>query len=320
MMDYTLTRCELLPELLGGISPNFIYNRFDLWKDSTDQREVSLWHYRSANYDFFYEVLVRETEAKLGLWLTPLDKDTLSRIVKAVFRAFPQVSIVKMENVFAPTFGLCLARNHFRIELPDTEDALAQRLSSKGRYNLKREKRILSEKFGSYRIDHYAPLSQEAEDAWRFYFINKERTYGTTYNLDAEAYCRKYHVTDIYTLLLDNEKRIAAVFLSCEQCPIAYLENLTYDPELYEYSPGQILYDEYLKLLIKQKVKGIFLLGGDYSYKKRYGSIEDNVFNCTVYRNPFRNTVKWAERKARSLGHMVKTAFAANRRNQSHDK
>ena len=134
----------------------------------------------------------------------------------------------------------------------------------------------------------------------------KERTHGTVYNLDENEYCIKYHVSDIYTLTIGDSNRLASVILSCEQCPMIYLENLTYDQELADYSPGQILYDEYLKQLISKGAKGVFLLGGEYGYKKRYGSIEKQIYNSTVYRNCFINTEKWAERKVRNVGHRIK--------------
>lgn len=305
MNDYAVSRCEPSPELFGRVSPDFIYNRFDLWA-LPEGGEVSLWRCTGPGAEFYFEALTAGDEARLGLWLTPLESAALSRIVKAVFREFPQVKRIRGENLLAPVFGVCLERNHFRIDLPETPEALSQRLSSKGRNSIKRKKRILGERFGSYRICAYDPLSREAEAAWRFYFEMKRRTHGTEYGLDARGYCARYHVTNVYTLELGDEGRLAAVFLSCEQCPQVYLENLSYDPALAEFSPGLLLYDEYLKLLIGKRARGVYLLGGDYSYKKRYGSIEDSVVNCTVYRDPARNAAKWAERRIRSAGHRVK--------------
>lgn len=306
MKEYSISRCELSPDLLCKITPNFIYNRYDLWSISHLDEEVSLWRYSEQGQEIFYEVYVSNHEAILGLWLVSINTEKLSRIVKSVFGAYPYVIVITMNNVLAPVFGRVITQNHFRIELPTTKEELDHRLSSKGRYNLRREKRILREKFGNYHINHLRPASGEAVEAWRFYFDMKKRNQGTEYGFSVSEYCKKYHVTDVYSLTIGENNRIAAVFLSCEQCPIVYLENMTYDPSLGEFSPGQILYDEYLKILIENKADEIFLLGGDYSYKKRYGSIEDSIFNCVVYRNKAINLVKWAERRVRRIGHIIK--------------
>lgn len=307
MDDYSIIRCEIQPDLVSKISPNFIYNRFDLWDLSLmGKGEVSLWDYRDNEREFYFEVLVTAPEAKLGLWLVPLDSTVLSRIIKMIFREYRIVKMINMENARVPAYGRSIPHNHFRIEFPETVEGLDHRLSSKGRYNLKREKRILKETFGSYSINHYDSLSPDTIDIWNFYFEMKYRNQGTKYGLTMQEYCKKYHVSDIYTLSIGENNRLAAVFLSCEQCPIIYLENLTYDATIGEYSPGKILYDEYLKLLVQKKAKGIYLLGGDYSYKKHYGSIEDDVYNNFVYRNELLNLIKWAELRIRRIGHQIK--------------
>ena len=258
MKEYSISRCELLPDLLCKITPNFIYNRYDLWNISQQEGEISLWMYKEQEHEIFYEVFVSDQKAMLGLWLVRIDTEKLSRIVKGVFNAYPYVSLVSMNNVLAPVFGQIIMNNHFRIELPKTKEDLDHRLSSKGRYNLRREKRILKEKFGNYSINHLLPISGESIDAWHFFFDMKKRVQATEYGLSIPEYCKKYHVTDVYSLTLGEDNRIASVFLSCEQCPTVYLENITYDPSLGEFSPGQILYDEYLKILIENKTDEIF--------------------------------------------------------------
>lgn len=75
------------------------------------------------------------------------------------------------------------------------------------------------------------------------------------------------------------------MILSCEQCPVVYIENLTYDTNYAKYSLGQILYDIYLKKLVEKGKKEIFLLGGDYDYKRRYHSVEETTYNDAVYRS-----------------------------------
>ena len=104
--------------------------------------------------------------------------------------------------------------------------------------------------------------------------------------MSSDEYRKKYHVTDLYALF-DNCEKPIAVLLSCEQCEGVYLENLAYDINYSKFSPGKQLYHIYLHELINKHKKALYLLGGNLSYKKRYGSIYVHTFFCTVYRYQF---------------------------------
>ena len=176
----------------------------------------------------------------------------------------------------------------FRIKLPDNIEQLDLRLSSKGRYNIRREKRLVNDSFGDYQFVECMPNTTLAGILMESYLEFKMKTYGKDYGLNLEEYCKKYHVSKIYGLLLGEEKIVGAVLLSCEQCPCVYLENLSYNPDLSKYSLGKIIYDEYLKSLVEKEYKELFLNDGDYSYKKRYGSIQEHAWTCDFTRiNPF---------------------------------
>ena len=282
MGEYKIYSCQDKSKYCE-IVPNFIYNRFDLWDKSILDGEVELYCYESEETRFYFEVLAGKTSAKLGVYLMNLSADVLKNIADFVFATF-KVSTVTYENGYSK-LGDYIEHNHLRIELPETAEELDARLSTKGKYNIKREKRLTDEKFGGYKIINLSALDEKAEKIWEHYFKFKNNTHSISYGLSVKEYCNKYHVTDIYVLLLGEEERIGSIILSCEQCPIVYIENLTYDTEISSYSPGKILYDEYLKMLIAKGVKEIYLLGGNYSYKKRYSSIEETVYNATIYKN-----------------------------------
>lgn len=281
MKDYKIYRSNDYEK----VHPNFIYNRFELWEGQV-HGEISLWCYESNLDKIFFEVLCMDSVARIGLWLSPITPRILRRIVKYIFKHNNKIKKITFENACC-AYGIAYKHNHFRIELPDSSEKLNSRLSSKGRYNIKREKRLLVKDFGRYKIEDYQALSPEAEKIWKSYFAFKETTHDCNYGLSPQEYCNKYHVTNLYVLSLGDDERVAAIILSCEQCPVVYIENLSYDTELARYSPGQVLYDEYLKTLIDKKVYDIFLLGGNYAYKRRYDSIEEFVYNCVAYRNIF---------------------------------
>ena len=282
MGEYKIYKCEDKSKYCE-IVPNFIYNRFDLWDKSILDGEVGFYCYETEDAKFYFEVLANKTSAKLGVYLMNLSADILKNIADFIFATL-KVSTVTYENGYSK-LGDNIEHNHLRIELPETAELLDSRLSTKGKYNIKREKRLTDEKFGGYKIINLPALDEKAGKIWEHYFKFKNNTHSINYGLSAKEYCDKYHVTEIYVLLLGEEERIASIILSCEQCPVVYIENLTYDTEISSYSPGKILYDEYLKMLINKGVKEIYLLGGNYSYKKRYSSIEETVYNCTVYKN-----------------------------------
>ena len=303
MKDYSLVQCPL--KEADQIVPNFIYNRYDLWgKSSVGQ--TSLWHYKDKERSLYVESFCQGSTARLGIWLMPMETKVLRRIAKGVFNEFPEVKSIVIENATCDFKGRSFQNNHFRIELPKTVEELDQRLSAKGRYNIRREKRLLSEKKGRSVVCHYLAGDQESEIVWSSYFKYKSEAKKTIYGLSPDEYYAKYHVTDIYSLELGEQHDIAAIMLSCEQCSVVYLENMAFDDTLASFSPGQILYDEYLKLLIQKGKQELFLAGGNYSYKKRYDSIEDVVFKGAIYRNQLRNRAQWVNCLARRAYHYIK--------------
>ncbi len=292
MEDYKIFACYDSKEA-EKINPNFIYNRFDLWELKDASNYVKLFCYESQTEKIMFEVLCFDSYARLGMYLMVLSNIALDRISKFLFNSL-NISRITFENTFVAGGGQLVQynhkyriteHNHLRIELPETIEELDLRLSSKGRYNIKREKRMIEEAFGGCKVRHLPALDVAALPIWEDYFKYKYITHKIHYGLNAKEYCDKYHVTDVYSLALGQEEKIAAIVLSCEQCPIVYIENLTYDVELGHFSPGQVLYDEYLKKLIEKGFREIYLLGGDYAYKKRYGSIEETVYSGTIYKN-----------------------------------
>lgn len=257
-------------------APNIIYNRCDLWAD-----RFALVTVDESNQQYRIMLAVTDIEVYLGVWLLDIPVKVLKVVEKAIFSKYPNIKRIRYEYGLAPS-GYSVPKNHFKIHLPETEDELRARLSKKGRYNIKREKDILTKTFGEYKVEEYeAELCPE--EIIELYFQMKEATHGVDYHMSPSDYIKSYHISHIYTLKLGEV--IGAILLSCEQCSIVYIENLTYDLNYSKYSCGQILYDIYLSKLIKKGFRDLYLAGGNLDYKKRYGSIEENIFNCIVFRN-----------------------------------
>lgn len=78
---------------------------------------------------------------------------------------------------------------------------------------------------------------------------------------------------------------LAAMMFSCEQCPIVYLENFSFDIQYSRYSPGQQIYEHVMTRLIEKQFKSVYLAGGNYDYKRYYGSIEEKLYDGLIFRN-----------------------------------
>lgn len=264
---------------LEKIDINFIHNRFDLHKKCN----YSIIELKSEFNSKYLELFLDKEEAILGIWLVPITELEMKKLIKFIFNTNSKVKIIRYNNGYIP-LGKATKKNHFKIYLPETEKELEQRLSSKGRYNIRREERLLNE-VGLVEIKEYE-INDVPKEVFDYYFKLKKITHNIDYNLDMYEYIEKFHVTNIYVMLLNSDK-IIAIILSCEQCPIVYIENLTYDTTYSKLSPGQVLYDKYLKILVKKGFKEIFLEGGRLEYKRRYGSQEEIVYNGKIYRNIF---------------------------------
>ena len=267
---------------MACIYPNCIKNRPDL----LGLEPFELLRYTDPGEEITVTVRYVDNIAYLGLYMVPLSEKAVKQFIQYIFKHNKQINLIRYEYSYQKPGENIHVHNHFRIRLPETVEQLEGRLSKKGRYNIAREKRILEQTFGTWSVMEYAFDDDKALPVWEQYFDYKSLAYGEHWrDSTRDEYCRNFGVSTVYVLTLGAEKHIGAIVLSCEQCPEVYIDNLTYDPELAKYSLGQILYDEYLQALIRKGRKELFLLGGNYSYKKRYGSLEEQVYSGQVIRN-----------------------------------
>lgn len=268
------------------IKPDFIYNRFDLQKGTLfDGAYLATFSKEEDCNQASIEFCIKNYEAQLGLWMMSLTKDQFKILSKSIFNQFPKVKKITYRNCLSP-LGAYNQGNHFSIELPKSEKIFRGRMTSKSRYNLRREKEKINKDFGAYKVVDY-PAQDCPKDIFDKYFSYKKQTHNREYHMTSSEYIDYYHVSDVYVMYLCEERDVCAILLSCEQCPAVFVENLTYKKDLSAYSLGKIIYDEYLCKLIDKNKHQVYLGGGGYEYKRKYLSCENIVFSGVIYRNIF---------------------------------
>lgn len=263
---------------ISEINPDFIYNRFDLFCNNYIVLKAEQGQERHI-----IEARIFENYTELGIWKMSLSNTLLKEISNFLFQKYPSIGYVKF--FFCKTDGNYKDVKHFSIDFPDSVESFLQRRSSKSRHRLNKQRHQAEREIGSISFQDYKK-EDCPEEIIRYYNKWKERSHHIDI-IEAESYFQKFHVTDIYTLYFGEH--LAAIMFSCEQCPIAYLENFSFDIQYSRYSPGQQIYEYVMTRLIEKKYKSVYLAGGDYDYKRYYGSIEERLYDGVIFRNTYQN-------------------------------
>jgi len=270
------------------VTPNFIYNRFDIL---ASDNSLLLTVIDGNDNTYYIPIRVDGHVAYMGTWLSNFGYDVLSHVSKYIFRCFDSVNRVKAERVCIKDADdvnnkrsgavWYQKENDWHIDFPSTEEELNARLSQKSRYNIRREKRLIQDAFNEV---HY--MHEKAEDAYNIidlFFDYKKISHSQDYHMSSKEYIKRTGITDLYYLEADGQ--VLALIMSCNQCPYVYCENMAYNQSFQSFSPGKIVYDWYLKELIKEGKRGVFLSGGNLEYKTRYGSKECIVYDLCFYKS-----------------------------------
>lgn len=257
------------------VHPDFIYNRIDLFSNN-----CILLHVHNELSDYMIEVQLFERHAELGIWMMSVTGVEFDEISDFIFKTYDGIEYVSF--YFAISDRVYIANKHYHVNLPATYDELKGRLSAKSRNTMSRKRKKIESEYGSIRFVDYENDSI-TDEIVASYFDMKERLNHICYNMTCRDYLAKYHVSNIY-IMYAGEK-IAAMILTCEQCSIAYLENLTYDSDFSKCSPGLLAYEMVLERLILKGKTAFYLGGGDYDYKKKYDSVETIVTEGKIYRS-----------------------------------
>ena len=244
-------------------------------------------HAKCGDDDYYFEVLYNADNAKLGIWLSNIPRTVLLEAVKFIFRTHSEVRRIGYRYSRVP-LGVYTRTNHFRIELPGTQDEILARMSKHERKKLNNRQRRLNEAgnitLHDYKADWNNPESVEAVNK---FFEFKKITHGKNYNLTPKEYIQVYQVSDIYALRCDGE--IIAVKLSCKQCPIVGGENTSYSIDYAKFYLGIIMQYTLLSELTKKGKAELYLGDSSYTgqrtYKQHFNSIEETAYNGIIYRS-----------------------------------
>jgi len=262
---------------------NLIYNRFDLiYKNDFDELEFI--HQKDS-----YLIAVHRDggRAILNVWGKKLPQDVFEQSIEAVFNNYADVRYIEITQGGNNYQNYLCKRDDFRIVLTETKQELLLRLKAKHRYNLKRQLHMMEEQYGSlFKVSYSLNIPDELV---KLYFQWKKESHGIDYGLSCQQYLKEYHVTDAI-LIKAGETPIGIVFY-CIVEDIAYLENFSYNNELAQYSPGYLSYVFFLEELITRKCRILYLGGGDYDYKRRFGAEERVAYSGLIYRSTVFNDV-----------------------------
>ena len=228
----------------------------------------------------------------LGSWLVSISCEQIQTIC---FYAFKYMSVwrIYIKNVLAGFTTIpneitdLHQNNHWKVDFDnESYDDLLKRNSAKSRYNLRRSKRLLEKDQGEvsfFKHDVNDITQKDLADLFSLFCLWKKRTHKRNYYLTPEEYISRQHVTCVYYAIAGTE--IVSVIFTNETDGYVYLENISYSPEMYQYSPGIQLFDYMIFELSRQGKRGIYMGDGNQIYKKRYNAIEDVVLTGNIYKN-----------------------------------
>lgn len=256
-------------------SDDLIYNRFDLIYGT----ENKSFQYSGTDEDYVIKAHCSGTEVTLDIWGKTFPQEIFNKVVADVFsdRTVCSINVVRGGN---PYQNFLEATNDIRVPLPGSAEELLGRVERRDRATIQRKKRWLDERIGNLEMKVFTEkIPDEIVD---LYFQWKKTTHGTDYHLQSQEYIQKYHVTD--ALLLKAGETAVAVALFCQVDKIVFFENFSYNVELKKYSPGLLMYEMFMEELIKRGCRYLYLGGGSYIYKKRFGAEEKTAYSGIIYR------------------------------------
>lgn len=260
-------------------SDNLIYNRFDL----IHADEFERFFYEFADNEFCIDVFVEDSRAKLNVWGKTYPQEVFERCIKDIFHKWPDIMCIELKNVGNDYKGFLSLNNDIELVLPKEENGILSRVRAKHRTNYKNTIRQLEDEVGKLELVHY---SREIPDELvELFFDWKKGTHEKEYNMLPKQYLRQFYVTD--ALRLKSEDKELAVLFYCKTEDVVYFENFSYNREYEKYSPGFILYVKFLETLVLEKCSKVYLGGGNYSYKKRFDSVEYFRYSGVIYNELF---------------------------------
>lgn len=262
-------------ELFKFEADNLIYNRFDL----IYQEDVERFIYDYEDIRYAIDAHYNNSIAEINVWGKSIPLKVFENTITDIFDHHADVRCIEIKKSRNNYHQFLEKSNDIRIPLPETVEQLLQRVRAKHRSAIKRMKKLLGE-YGNLKVIKFK--SDIPDEIVNLYFRWKQATYGKDYKMKPKEYLRNYYVTDAMLLKAGNND--IAILFFCQVDNIVYLENLSYNIDMERYSPGYLIYELFLEELIRRKCSSLYLGGGGYLYKKRFGAEESVAYSGVIYR------------------------------------
>ena len=255
---------------------NLIYNRYDL----IHADKVEYLHYTDDIYSYEIQQYNNNGVVEFNIWGKTIPLCVLEKAIENAFTKKEVISI-KVERGCNQYRSFLEITNDIRVPLPDSFEELMNRAERRDRATIRRKLRWVDERVGELKIDVYSK-NYIPNTMVETYFRWKKETHGTDYGLTTEEYLKKYYVTDAM-LMRAGDVDVAVAFF-CQVENIVFFENFSYNSALKAYSPGLLMYVKFMEELIRRKCKYLYLGGGSYVYKKRFGAETYVAYSGVIYR------------------------------------
>lgn len=264
-------------------SENLIYNRFDLIHKE-EPRNIKTFKTYYAGIEYKIELYSHGRIVDINIWGKDVPEPVIDRIREYIENSHAETCAIYVQRGCFNYDGTLMKGSECVLSLPATEEELLGRLSKKERYNIRRERRFGG--CGNIIIKTYS-FNEIPFDLVEQYFEWKSISHGVDYNMTPKEYLNRYHVTDAMEMIYrgndGEEVRRVAVLFWCGVEEVAYFENFSFDGRYEKYSPGYLIYIDFLKELIFRKYKTVFLGGAGYGYKKKFDSVERSCFTGYIF-------------------------------------
>lgn len=255
---------------------DLIYNRFDI----IHKKEYIENEYIDKGIKYTIEIYKKDGIAFLNAWGKYYPQQIFEQVIEDVFKdnSIYGIELTRVCNKYA---AFLEETNDIRVPLPETLEDLMNRVERRDRATIRRKLRWLGERVGEVKISVYS-VNEISDELVELYFNWKKKTHGTDYGLSAKEYLKKYYVTDGMAMYA-GEVPVAVAFF-CQVNKTVFFENFSYNLELKDYSPGLLIYVKLMEELINRKCSYLYLGGGTYVYKKRFGSECSTAYSGKIYR------------------------------------
>lgn len=245
-------------------------------------------------------------------------------LVRTLFTDMPEESAFAaavLDHAELSGWSIATVKNQSRMvqSLPASLSSYEGSLSRNARKKRKKRRRVLEET-GHYRF-HQCCSPDEVKSIFRTLaelHLKRQASKGVQGSFSTTKY-NEFHLTLMLQALQRDELRLITLSVDDVVIGVEYAfkfnESLLFfqsgfDPDYQHLSPGHLLMMDLIDRAIREGVRNIDLLRGNYAYKKSYATQQKTTLSVDIWRNP---AVAHASRAARSLRSAWHSLLASER-------